>query len=63
MAAIAVPPSLSELAKAAGNPFKPAAVTPNRHVRNAHFLNFSLHPHFIRTGKSDQRAVHYVEDY
>lgn len=53
MAAVAVPPSLSEHAKAAGNPFKLAAVTPNHHVRNAHFLNFNLHPHFIRTGKSD----------
>lgn len=52
MAAV-VPPSLSEHGQAAGNPFKPAAVTPNRHVGNAHFLNFSLHPHFIRTGNSD----------
>lgn len=53
MAAIEVPSSISEHGKAAGNPFKPAAVTQNHHVRTAHFLNFSLHPHFIRTGKSD----------
>lgn len=44
MAAVIVPPFLPENRKAAGNPFKPAAVTLNCYIRNTHFLNFILHP-------------------
>lgn len=54
MEVIILPPSLSENGKAAGNPFKPAAVALNGHIRNTSFLHFSPPPPFLRTGNSKE---------